>query len=69
MVIRCQVFVQYGLQSHYSPVQIEAASIIKSKVAKVPLQVGFDAGAKRILIPMSSVGDIPAVPGELFAKF
>jgi ATP-dependent Lon protease len=33
------------------------------------LQVGFDAGAKRILIPMSSVGDIPAIPGELFAKF
>jgi hypothetical protein len=33
------------------------------------LQVGFDAGAKRILIPMSSVGDIPTIPGELFAKF
>lgn len=33
------------------------------------LQVGFDTGAKRILIPMSSVGDIPSIPGELFAKF
>ncbi|WP_211251862.1 S16 family serine protease [Desulfobacter vibrioformis] len=33
------------------------------------LQVGFDAGAKRILIPMSSVGDIPSIPDELFAKF
>ncbi|NKC15024.1 MAG: protease Lon-related BREX system protein BrxL [Gammaproteobacteria bacterium] len=33
------------------------------------LQVAFDAGAKRILLPMASVGDIPAVPGELFAKF
>ncbi|HNC90935.1 MAG TPA: hypothetical protein PL000_18530 [Anaerolineales bacterium] len=33
------------------------------------LQVAFDAGAKRILLPMSSVGDIPTVPGELFAKF
>lgn len=33
------------------------------------LQVAFDAGAKRILLPMSSVIDIPAVPGELFAKF
>jgi ATP-dependent Lon protease len=33
------------------------------------LQVAFDAGAKRILLPMSSVTDIPAVPGELFAKF
>lgn len=33
------------------------------------LQVAFDAGAKRILLPMSSVIDIPTVPGELFAKF
>jgi ATP-dependent Lon protease len=32
-------------------------------------QVAFDAGAKRILLPMSSVIDIPSVPGELFAKF
>jgi ATP-dependent Lon protease len=33
------------------------------------LQLAFDAGAKKILLPMSSVGDIPSVPGELFAKF
>jgi ATP-dependent Lon protease len=33
------------------------------------LQVAFDAGAKKILLPMSSVVDIPTVPGELFAKF
>ncbi len=33
------------------------------------LQMAFDCGAKRILIPMSSVTDIPTVPGELFAKF
>ena len=33
------------------------------------LQVAFDAGAKRILLPMSSVTDIATVPGELFAKF
>jgi len=32
-------------------------------------QVAFDAGGKRVLIPMSSVTDIPTVPGELFAKF
>jgi len=43
---------------------IEKASNLAEK-----LQVGFDAGAKRILIPMSSVGDIPTIPGELFAKF
>ena len=33
------------------------------------LQVAFDAGAKRILIPMSSASDISTVPSELFAKF
>ena len=33
------------------------------------LQVAFDAGAKRILLPMASVSDIPSIPGELFAKF
>ncbi|MGO8900344.1 MAG: protease Lon-related BREX system protein BrxL [Isosphaeraceae bacterium] len=33
------------------------------------LQVAFDSGAKRILLPMASVRDIPSVPGELFAKF
>lgn len=33
------------------------------------LQVAFDCGAKRILLPMASVTDIPSVPGELFAKF
>jgi len=33
------------------------------------LQVSFDSGAKKILIPTSSVGDIPTIPGELFAKF
>jgi ATP-dependent Lon protease len=33
------------------------------------MQVAFDAGAKRILLPMSSVTDLPTVPGELFAKF
>jgi len=33
------------------------------------LQVGFDAGAKRLMLPMASVKDIAAIPGELFAKF
>lgn len=33
------------------------------------LQVCFDAGAKRILLPMSSAADIPTVPSDLFAKF
>lgn len=34
-----------------------------------PLQVAFDAGAKRLLLPMASVKDIPTILGELFAKF
>lgn len=33
------------------------------------LQVAFDAGAKKILIPMSSAADIATVPADLFAKF
>jgi len=33
------------------------------------LQVAFDAGAKRLVLPMASVTDLPTIPGELFAKF
>lgn len=33
------------------------------------LQVCFDAGAKRILLPMSAAVDIPSVPSDLFSKF
>jgi conserved hypothetical protein/TIGR02688 family protein len=33
------------------------------------LQVCFDAGAKKILLPMSSAADIAMVPSDLFAKF
>ena len=33
------------------------------------LQVCFDAGAKKILLPMSSAADIATVPADLFAKF
>ena len=44
-------------------------SIIPVENLAGSLQVAFDAGAKRILLPMASVGDIPTIPGELFAKF
>lgn len=44
-------------------------SIVPAANLAASLQVAFDAGAKRILIPMSSVTDIPTIPGELFAKF
>ena len=33
------------------------------------LQVAFDAGPKRVALPMSSAADIPSIPAELFTKF
>lgn len=44
-------------------------SIVPGANIAETLQVAFDSGAKRILLPMSNVNDIPSVPGELFAKF
>ncbi len=44
-------------------------SVVQVRNLAESLQVAFDAGAKKILLPMSSVVDIPTVPGELFAKF
>ncbi len=35
----------------------------------VCLQVAFDSGAKRVLLPMASAKDIATVPTELFTKF
>ena len=32
-------------------------------------QVAFDAGAKKVALPMSSAADIPTIPAELFTKF
>jgi ATP-dependent Lon protease len=42
-------------------------SIIPVEHLAESLQVAFDAGAKRILLPMASVSDIPTIPGELLA--
>jgi ATP-dependent Lon protease len=44
-------------------------SIVPVESLAASLQVAADAGAKRILLPMASVVDIPTIPGELFAKF
>ena len=44
-------------------------TIVKSDNLASMLQVAFDSGAKRILVPMSNVGDIQTIPGELFSKF
>ena len=44
-------------------------SVIPVENLAESLQVAAEAGAKRVLLPMSSVGDIQTIPGELFAKF
>ena len=44
-------------------------TINKGEELASTLQGAFDAGAKRVLLPMSSAGDIPTDPAELFAKF
>jgi len=44
-------------------------SIVPVQNLAETLQMSFDAGAKRILIPMASAKDIATVPAELFAKF
>jgi ATP-dependent Lon protease len=44
-------------------------NIVPAENLAESLQVAFDAGAKRLLLPMASVKDIPTIPGELFAKF
>lgn len=44
-------------------------TIIKVEELANTLQVCFDAGAKRILLPMASAVDIQTVPPDLFAKF
>ncbi len=44
-------------------------SVVPVENVAETLQVVFDAGGKRLLLPMASVGDIQSVPGELFAKF
>ncbi|EFW4317438.1 hypothetical protein FN921_14125 [Shigella flexneri] len=33
------------------------------------LQLAFNSGAKRVLLPISWAMDIPTVPAELFTKF
>ena len=44
-------------------------SIVPVENLAQSLQVAHDAGAKRLLLPMASVSDVPTIPGELFAKF
>ena len=44
-------------------------SIVPVENLAESLQLAAESGAKRVLLPMASVGDIPTIPGELFAKF
>ncbi len=44
-------------------------SVEQARSLAESLQIAFDNGGKRLLLPMSSVSDIPSVPGELFSKF
>ncbi len=44
-------------------------SIVPVENIAESLQVAAEAGARRLLLPMASVGDIPSIPGELFGKF
>jgi ATP-dependent Lon protease len=44
-------------------------NIIPAENLAESMRVALDSGAKRILVPSSSVSDIQTIPGELFAKF
>jgi ATP-dependent Lon protease len=44
-------------------------TIMKVEELASVIQVCFDAGAKKILLPMSSAVDIASVPADLFARF
>ena len=44
-------------------------SIVPVENLAESFQAAFDAGAKKILLPMASAADIPTVPAELFTKF
>lgn len=44
-------------------------NIVPAENMAEALQVGMDAGAKRVLLPMANAKDIPTVPSELFTKY
>ncbi len=48
---------------------ILGGTINKVKELASTLQVCFDAGTKKVLLPMASAVEISTVPQELFAKF
>lgn len=44
-------------------------NIIPAENMAEALQVGMDAGAKKVLLPMANAQDIPTIPAELFSKY
>ena len=76
--ISLAAFVALCISSLKKPLQesmvILGSMTIGGTISKVEelantLQVCFDSGAKKILLPMSSAVDISSVPSDLFAKF
>ena len=58
-----------GVERFVTVMEQSGGTVVQVRNLAECMQVAFDAGAKRILLPMSSVTDIPSIPGELFAKF
>jgi ATP-dependent Lon protease len=70
-IAMCSAILSKPLQSQLvvlGSMSLGGSSIPVENLAE-SLQVAHDAGAKRVLLPMASVSDIPTIPGELFAKF
>ncbi|OLS37727.1 protease Lon-related BREX system protein BrxL [Bacillus sp. MRMR6] len=67
----CSGAMQKPVQSQFAVLGAISISGTINKVEELAnvLQVCFDSGAKKVLLPMASAVDIGTVPPELFAKF
>jgi len=70
-VALCSAIIQKPVQSQLVVLgnMSLGGNIVPVEDLAASMQVAFDSGGKRILLPMASVSDIPTIPGELFAKF
>ena len=66
---RAEILEQNVLQTRSPETAKRLSRLLRARLKLMRPELAFDAGAKRILLPMASVGDVPTVPGELFAKF
>ena len=76
MSLGCLVAFAYGLLGRPTQNKIVilgymslGGNIITVESITECLQVAFDAGGKRVALPMVSAIDIPNIPAELFTKF